>query len=178
MVLDTIEAWTGFLFVFFLPGFALTRAVYPEQRAFRPLNLLIALQQSVLAVVLSVVLTILVGFLWLGTPTGVQAHWTSPLLEASLGGVTLVGFAAAALRGSFARVPPSASRGEDAPGESHPLELVRALDRLARDERRLRNRLRVLGAGSSEADEIERSLKRLRGEADRLRAEREAEYAA
>lgn len=178
MVLDTLEAWTGFLLVFFLPGFALTRAVFPDQRAFRPLNLLVALEQAISAIVLSVVLTILIGFLWLGTPTGVEAHWTNPILEASLSGVTLVGLAVAALRGSFSRVPPPAYRGEEAPGESAPLELGRALDRLARDERRLRHRLRVLGAGSSEADEIERSLKRLRGEADRLRAEREAEYAA
>lgn len=171
------EAVIGTLLVFVLPGFGITRALFPERRVFRPRSWTNLLEQLTSSVVLSVGVTILVGFAWLGTPTGVQASWSDPLIEANLAAVTGGALAVAIVRGSFSAQPPDSPPIEPQGGHSDPTELIRRLDRLARDERSIRHRIRVAGPKSSEAEPLTQELERIRADAAHLRAERESEYA-
>jgi hypothetical protein len=171
------EALLGLLLVYFLPGFGVVRAMFPERRVFRPLSLRTLVEELTASLVLSVALAILIGFVWLGTSTGVQASWSQPLVELTLGLIGLVGLALAAFRGSFARIPPTATEPEPSPGEAGAFELIRSLDQIAREERRLTHRLRVVGEGSSESTAIRAELERVRAESARIRRLREAEYA-
>ena len=172
------ETLLGLLLVFFLPGFGVLRALFPEQRVFRPLSLRTLVEEVTGSLVLSVTLTILVGFAWLGSTTGVQASWSDPIVEVILGAIAGLALAVAALRGSFARTPPPAPALEPTAGEAGAFELLRALDQFAREERRLEHKLRVVGEGSREAEAIRDALERVRSEADQVRRRREAEYAA
>jgi hypothetical protein len=178
MTVDAAFAVGGIILIFFLPGFGLTRALFPEQRVFRPRSLRTLVEQLTLSVFASLVLTVLVGFAWLGTSTGFEAAPSNPLVELTLAAVTVVALAAATLRGSFSRNPPRAPHPSEELGHERPLELVRALDDLAREERRLRHRLRSVEADSREHATVTAELESVRGEASRLKARREAEYAS
>jgi uncharacterized membrane protein len=108
-----LEIVAGVLLVFVVPGYAITKATFPEWRLRGPEALLRAVEIGTLSLVLSVTVTILVGFV-LGAAPGnyFQASWSDPLLEALLAAITGVALAAAVLRGAFRRVPPAApSRG-------------------------------------------------------------------
>ncbi|HEV2166420.1 MAG TPA: DUF1616 domain-containing protein [Thermoplasmata archaeon] len=174
---EPLEIVAGLLLVFFLPGFAITRALFPERRVFRPLSWKNLLEQLTSSVVLSVALTILVGFVWLGTSTGVQANWSDPLEEATLGAVAAVALGIAVARGGFSVLPPKSAPLEPQGGHSDPVEVVHRLDLLAREERTLTHRIRVVGSRSDAAQPLVQELERVQGEAARLRAEREEEYA-
>jgi hypothetical protein len=173
---DPLEAAVGLLLLFFLPGFALTRALYPERRVLRPLSLLRLVEQLTLGIVLSVALGILVGFVWLGTPGGVQAGWSEPLVELTLAGIAAAAFAVAFARGSFARVPPAGPALEAQGGLSDPTTLLHELEGLHREERRIRHRLRVAGAKGRAAGDDAQELERVRQEIRRIESGREAEY--
>jgi hypothetical protein len=177
MPASSLEAAVGLLLIFFLPGFGLTRAIFPEQRVFRPLSLRTLVEQLTGSLVLSIVATILVGFGWLGSSVGAQATWSDPRIELSLAVVTVAALAAAAARGSFARTPPAGPRLEPNAGQEGPLELLRRLDELAHEERRLLHRLRTAGEGTPEGKAVRGELDRVRAEAETVRRRREAEYA-
>jgi hypothetical protein len=170
------ESAIGLLLVYFLPGFGITRAVFPERRVFRPWSAKDLLEQATASIVLSVGTTILVGYAWLGTSLGVQAGWNDPVIEVTLAVVAAVAFAVAAGRGSFSREPPPGPLRADVATESDPMELVHELERLSREERGLRHRIRVAGPGSKEAEPLAQELSRVRAEAARLRAERGEAY--
>ena len=174
---DFAEVGAGLLLVFFLPGFGLTRALFPERRVFRPLSFRGLLEQLASSLVLSVAVTIVVGFAWLGTSPGVQAGWSTPYVEATLAAITAAAFAVAIARGSFSRDPPLARALEPDGSPVDPMEIVAKLDRLAREERRLAHKLRIAGGSSAESEPIQRALAANRAEASQLRSEREAEYA-
>jgi len=174
---NLLEASAGLLLVLFLPGFALTRALFPERRVFRPLSLRTAVEQLASSVVLSVVLAIVVPFAWLGSASGVEADWTDPLIEVSLSAVAVAGLAVAVVRGSFSRTVPAAPPEERVPGEDDPMGLLRRLEANAREERRIRHRIRVAPSGSPEGQRLKDDLDRVRAEGESLRREREAEYA-
>jgi hypothetical protein len=167
----------GLLLIFLLPGFGLTRAIWPERRVLRPLSLRALVEQLTTSLVLSVVATVLVGFAWLGSSAGVQATWSDPVVEGTLALLAAAALVVAAARGSFARVPPEAPRLEPEGGHEGPLELLRRLDQYERDERRLEHRLRTAGEASSEGRTIRAELDRLRAEAEALKERRESEYA-
>ncbi len=167
------QGLVGLLLVFFLPGFAVARAVFPERRILRPFSSIALVESIALGLVLSVAITILVGFAWLGSSVGFQAGWSDPLVEATLAAVALVGFVVAYWRGSFARVPPVPATVEPNVPESDPIDLIRELERLHREERRIRHRLRTRTEGRADA---ERELEGVRSEIARLAAQREAEY--
>ncbi|MCI4357930.1 MAG: DUF1616 domain-containing protein [Thermoplasmata archaeon] len=175
---ETWEVIVGLLLLFLLPGFGVTRALFPERRVFRPVSLKNLLEQLTSSIVLSVAITILVAFAWLGTPIGVQAGWSDPLVEETLGAVTAVAFGVAAFRGSFARVPPPARRTESGTGGSDPMVLIRRLDELARSERSLKHRIRTAGADAVRSAPWVEELARIQAEAAQLRAKREEEYAS
>ena len=171
------EAAAGLLLVFFLPGFALTMATFPEWRVRGPDGLLRLLEIGTLSVVLSVVLTVLAGYVLLAAaPGGFQAYWSAPVLEALLAAIAAIGFAVGAVRGAYSRVPPRPTVPEEA-GEVGAWELLRELERLGREERRLTHQLRVAGAQTPEGARLRAELDAVAEERATLQRRREAEYA-
>jgi hypothetical protein len=173
--LDVGEAAIGGLLLFVLPGFAVTRAMFPEWRLTGPGALRRALETATLAFVLSIALTVLAGYALLGlAPGGFSAGWSDPLLEAVLAGITAVGLAIAALEGGFSRVGPAPTRASPDPGGEGAWEVTRELDRLRREERRIR---RSLGAGDGAAEPLRAELDRVSARVEELERAREAQYA-
>jgi uncharacterized membrane protein len=174
------EVVAGGLLVFFVPGYALAKATFPEWRVRGREALLRLLELVTLGFVLSVVLTVLVGYALLAAaPGGFQAYWTDPLLEAVLAGIAVVAFLVGWLRGAYAREPPEAAAADEVDtGDAGAWELSRELDRLAREERRIRHELRVTGKDSPEARRLAGELDRVGAERAALQQRREAEYAS
>ena len=171
------EAVAGLLLVFFVPGYAVVKATFPEWRIRGPEAYLRLVETVTLAFVLSVVLTVLLGTVLLLTPAGVQVYWTDPVLEATLAGVAIVAGVAGWLRGAYRKQPPlTATPPGD--GEEGAWELTRELEAIIRAERRVQHALRVAEPRSTEASRLEAELSELRNRREELRREREAEYAA
>lgn len=176
--LTDVEAAVGILLIFFLPGYALTRALFPEWRIRGPDATLRAIETATLSFVTSVAFAVFVGYLLLvASPGGFQAYWSSPVLELILAAITVVGLVLAYVRGAFDHDPPRAPSAEPGGGEEGAWELLRELDRLAREERRLEHALRTADGNSIEAARLKEQLAHVRSEAEGLRARREAEYA-
>jgi hypothetical protein len=176
MTVSPLEALIGVLLVFVLPGLALSRALFPEWRFRGPDGLVRVVETASLALILSVALTIVVGFGLLSSSAGFSASWSDPALEAVLGVITVVGFAVAWLRGAFARVPPAARPLEPLGGEEGSAEALGRAEELLREERRLRHALRVAHDEASTA-RLQNDLSRVRAEVRRLGTAREEEYA-
>ncbi|MCI4369300.1 MAG: DUF1616 domain-containing protein [Thermoplasmata archaeon] len=174
---NPVEVVVGLLLVFALPGFALTRALFPEWRLRGPDALERIVETATLSLVTSVALTVLVGFALLNGPGGgFQASWSQPVLEGVLAGIAAVGFAIALVRGGFSKTAPSGPAPEASPGVEGAWELLRRLEGLYRQERRLRHEIRGIPAGSPRAAELSQQLEQVRSESDRLKRAREAEY--
>ena len=179
-LLSGVEFAAGVLLLFFAPGYAVTRATFPEWRVRRArdpgLRLIVLVT---LSFVLSVALTVLVGYLLLtAAPGGFQAYWSSPVLEGILAAITIVGLGAAWYRGAFDRgaVPEGVRSPTIDLGEEGAWGLLQELDRLAHDERRLLHSLRTSPAGSVERSRLEQELSQLRETQSDLQARREASY--
>ncbi len=172
------EAIAGFLLVFFVPGYALAKAVFPEWRIRGAAALRRLVEVVTLAFVLSVVLTVLVGYgLLVATPAGFQAYWSDPVLEAVLAGVAAVAFAAAWARGAFRRTPPVPARPIEGPSEEGARELTEYLAGLEREARRVRHQLRTGVSDPAERDRLNARLEEIRLESRRAAERREALYA-
>jgi len=178
-VLAVPEAIVGGLLVFFVPGYAVTKSLFPEWRVRGPEGTRRLLETVTLSFVTSVGLSVLVGYGLLSlAPGGFLASWSDPVLEAALALVALVAFAVAVARGSFARNPPPAPAAREGGGEEGAWEVSRELERLGRDERRLEHAVRVSAAGSPERSRLASELENVRAERDALRQRREEEYAS
>ena len=172
------EIVAGFLLVFFLPGYSVTRAAFPEWRIRGPSAMRRAVEEITLSFVLSVVLTVLVGGAFLSlAPAGFQASWSDPALEAALAGIAAVALVVAWARGSFRRSPPVRAAPIDLSREEGALELTRHLDELSREERRVRHLLRAGVQNPEERDRLNQRLEEIRAESLEIAARREAEYA-
>jgi len=177
-VLGLAEGILGGLLLFFLPGYAVTKALFPEWRVRGREGGRRLVEIVTLSFVTSVGLTVLVGYGILSlNPGGFAAAWSDPLLEAVLTFVTVVAFAVAVVRGAFARVPPSVRLTAEPEGEEGAWEVSRELERLDRDERRLEHAIRVSSQGPAEEDRLKSELASVRAERDALRRKREGEYA-
>jgi uncharacterized membrane protein len=177
-LLSVPEALAGLLLVFFVPGYALTRAVFPEWRLRPPHTLRVLVETLTLSFVLSLVLTVLVGYLLLSVaPGGFRAFWSDPVLEGALFALAVAALGIAAARGAFAKVAPAAPPKEDRPGEEGAWELSRELDRLQREERRLRHDLRVSSGTPTETAALRERLREVQAQTTDLARRREAEYA-
>jgi hypothetical protein len=180
---DTVSsaAWeiaVGLPLLFFVPGYTVAKALFPEWRVRGVIRWRRLLEIATLAFVLSVVLTVLVGGLLLAaSPSGFQASWSDPEVEAILAGIALVGFVAGWMRGAYSREPPAGQRPEEEPGGEGAWPLQERLDDLAREERRLRHRLRTGGVAGAERTALEGEIERVRTERESLGRAREAEYA-
>ena len=177
---NAVETLVGLLLLFVVPGYAVTRAVFPEWRMRGENALRRGVEVLTLSFVLSVSLTVLLGYVLLSAFSGgFSAAWSDPLLEATLAAVTLVAGSVAYLRGAFARVPPIPPRWtEEEPGEEGAWEVTVELDRLAREERRLEHDLRRIGADPERTRVLRSSLEGVRAERESLERRREAEIGA
>lgn len=172
------EILAGVLLVFALPGYGITKATFPEWRLRGANALLRAVEVGTLSLVLSVTVTILVGFV-LGNLPGsfFQAGWSDPLLEAILAAISAVGLTIGVLRGGFSKVPPAAPALEPSAGEEDPMALIRALEANQRHARRLEHALRQLKPDDPQRSRLENELADTQRKSQELRASREAEYA-
>jgi uncharacterized membrane protein len=172
-----LEILAGFLLIFFVPGFTVTRATFPEWRVRGAGGRRRLVETVTLSFVLSVGLTVLVGYAILaGGPTGFQASWSDPVLEAILAGIAAVAFVVGIARGAYRREPPP---GPSAAPEAEvdPLELTRELDRLAREERRIRHQLRVGTPPPAEQEQLNARLAAIVSERSELETRQEASFA-
>jgi uncharacterized membrane protein len=177
-LLGIAEGVAGGVLLFFLPGYALTKALFPEWRVRGPEGGRRLLETVTLSFVTSIGLTVVVGFGILDlVPGGFAAAWSDPVLEGALAAVALVGFVGAFFRGAFARTPPATPTAAGASGEEGAWELSRELERLGRTERRLEHAIRVSTQGPTEAARLTAELESVRAERDALRRKREDEYA-
>jgi len=175
-VVSLVEAVVGGLLLFFIPGYAVTKATFPEWRIRGPEGARRLLETVTLSFVVSIGLTVIVGFGILDlAPGGLSATWTDPLLEGALALVAAVAFAASVFRQAWSREPPRAAA---APREEGAWELSRELERLGRDERRLQHALRVSGGSAADEARLSAELESVRAERDALRKRREEEYAS
>ena len=176
--LSVVEAVVGGALVFVLPGAAVAKAVFPERRVRGPDGVRWALELAALALVLSVVLTVVVGAVLLSVaPGGFAASWSDPLLEAVLAAITAVAFVAAAAQGAFRSVPPPTRPSAEEPGSEAPWELADALGRLQRERKGLERDLARLGtADTALGERLRGRLARIGEEEATLRERREADY--
>ncbi|MGA7846309.1 MAG: hypothetical protein WCB18_04370 [Thermoplasmata archaeon] len=172
------EILVGLLLVFALPGYGITKATFPEWRIRGPEALLRVVEVATLSLVLSVTVTILVGFV-LGNLPGsfFQAGWSDPLLEGILAAISAVGISVAILRGGFSKIPPAAPTPEPSPGEENPMALLRALEANQREARRLQHAIRQLKPEDPDRGRLENELVETQRRSQELRTNREAEYA-
>jgi uncharacterized membrane protein len=172
-----LEGLVGALLLFFIPGYAVAKALFPEWRVRGPQGGRRLLEIVTLSFVMSVGLTVVVGFGILDlVPGGFAAAWSDPVLEAVLAAITAVALVAAFFRGAFARTPPTGLSVAEGKGEEGAWELSRELERLGRDERRLQHALRVSSANPAESARLTVELDSVRAERDALRRQREEEY--
>jgi Protein of unknown function (DUF1616) len=173
-----LEAGAGLLLLFFVPGYATTRAIFPEWRLRGPDPWRTGLETVTLSFVLSIGWTVVVGYLLLqGSGAGFQADWAHPQLELGLTLVALGAFLIGWAEGAYARKAPSPRRATPDPGGEGAWELSRRLDRLDQEERRLEHQLRVASRSTPAAGELRSRLTALQEESSRLRRAREEEYA-
>jgi hypothetical protein len=178
MVLDTLEPIAAGALFFALPGLALTRALFPEWRIAGPLALTRAIETATLGILLSLTLTILVGFgLTFGPTQSFPAGWTNPLLETILAAIAGLALVVAVLRGGFSRTPPPAPALEPAPGADSPEAVFRELARLRHEASGVRRELRRRGQRPEDVAELRSRLQAIDAEVERLQERRSAEYA-
>lgn len=177
MVLDTLEAILGGFLILAAPGLAWSRALFPEWRIAGPQAYLRAVETASMAVVVSLSLTIVVGFgLTFNTNGSFPASWSDPLLEAILAAIAVVGAVLAWARGGFSRVPPPAPALEPAPGADSPEELLRDLARLQAESRRLRHALRRGGISENQAASVRGQLAETDRSIEELKSRREEAF--
>ncbi len=173
----SLEVVAGILLVFFAPGYFVTKATFPEWRVRGDEALVRAIEIGTLSFVLSVTLTVLVGYgLLAGGPQGFQASWTDPVLEAILFAIAILAFGVGVARGAYRTIPPVRT-APGLPGEARPFELGQELTRLDREEIRLRRELDRSDT-SEEQEKLESELDAVRARRAELQRRREAEYAA
>ena len=175
--LDAVLAGVGLLLVFVLPGFTVTKAVFPEWRVRGRSAGVVAVELAALSVVTSVSFTILFGYGLLSLPgAGFAAGWSNPLLEMILAGVAAIGLVVGIARGAYAPTPPAVSPPEPSPGSEDGWQLIEQLHAIDRERRRVRHALRAGTASKEESNRQRERLDQLDRESEMLRARREAEY--
>jgi len=176
-VTTVVEAVVGGLLLFFVPGFAVAKALFPERRRTGPHGVRWLLELVTLGFVLSVVLTVVVGSVLLAAPGGFAASWSDPLLEAILAAIAAVAFAAGLLEGAYAATPPTRRVAVDGPGETGAWELTQQLDRLQLERLGLERELARTPSADREARASLGARLATVGEQEAaLRRRREADY--
>jgi membrane protein implicated in regulation of membrane protease activity len=157
------------LLFFFVPGFLLMKALWPEWRFRGVKGLERGLTLVAGGVVLSVALTIIIGF-YLGNTGLFQAGQGNPLLEEILAAISVVCLIAGWWRGAYSAKAPPESRLTEPPlyGEDDADSFGSTMEQIARDQRRIRHELRI-----AKRDDP-REAERLQGELDSLASRQRA----
>ena len=147
------------LLFFFVPGFLLVKALWPEWRVRGPTGAENLLKLLAGGVILSTALSLLIGF-YLGNTGLFQAGPSDPILEATLAGLSAAFAIAGWFRGAYARTPPTPApiAGEVLPGEEDTLDYLASLGELGREERRLRHEVRVARKAGQETGSVQKQL--------------------
>lgn len=172
------QAILGGLLIFVLPGFTITKAVFPEWRVLKRGALRRLAELVTLSLVTSVALTVLMGYVLLAAaPGGFQAFWSDPVLEIALAAITVVAFAFGLARQAYSRTPPPTTLPSPRPPdlEEKAWDVSGQLDRLQREERRLLRSLRRASADGSDAAELRQRLEEIRAETAAAGRAREGE---
>ena len=172
------QAILGGLLIFVLPGFTITKAVFPEWRVLRRGSLRRLVELVALSLVTSVAVTVLAGYVLLAAaPGGFQASWSDPVLEIALFAITVVAFVWGLARHAYSRSPPPTLR----PSTSRPdleekaWEVSGRLERLQREERRILRSLRRVRADGAEEADLRQRLEEVRAETAAVGRAREGE---
>jgi hypothetical protein len=177
MTVSAPEVVVGGLLLYALPGYTVTKALFPEWRIRGEVALLRAIEIGTLSLVLSVTFTVLAGFALGALPGSLfQAGWGDPLLELLLAAIAALGAAAGLLRGAYRRHPPAAPALVPDPG-TDAWTLLRQLEDLHRRERRLQHALRRSSLPADERLRLQTELGEVIRRAESLTQSREAEYA-
>lgn len=176
MVVDTLESAAGVFLLFVAPGYAWTRALFPEWKFRGPRRWENGVRTVTLTLVWSVAIDVVAGSVLTEVPSlGFSAAWSDPRLEWILLATTIGGLVTAMGRGAFRL------RGESTapapPGESPPLGWMREADRLVRDQARLRRKIRKSPVESPERTRFERELIEVSEQLTEVHRRREAELA-
>jgi hypothetical protein len=173
---NAAEALAGLALIFFLPGFGIARATFPEWRFRGPDGTVRLLETLTVSLFGSVGVTVVVGFGLLNSSIGFGAMWSNPTLFEALAGLTAVALVIAFVRGAFSRVPPvGPAREAESPD---PFEAIGELERLNAEERRLRHRLRVVSRDDPGRARLQADLDGILDQQGRVVATREAELNA
>lgn len=176
--LSAVETAAGLLLVFFVPGYAIAKALFPDWRVRGREGLRRLVELVTLSFLLSVVLTVLVGYFEMTlAPGGFRSYWADPVLEVSLTAVAVVAFALGLARGAYRTVPPPRPAVAPYGGEEGVFDLTLELDRLRREGQRIRHALRTGSPTASERDRLRTRLEEVEGASAELQRRREAEYA-
>lgn len=156
---------------FFVPGYLLMKALWPEKRWRGPDATIVAIEMVTGGFLASLSLFLLVGFV-LGNAGEFEAGASDPLLEGILAGFAAIFFVVGWFLGAYRReAPPAPSFVEPpAPGEE---DLGPILDRFqawSREERELRRELHHLRRSGGDPKEVERVTQEL----ETLKAQRRA----
>ena len=176
MSVPAYEAAAAILLFFVVPGLAISRAVFPEWRFRGPGGTEHAVETAALSLVLSVSLTVLVGFALANSPgAGFSASWSDPILQVVLFAITMLALAVAFIRGAFNREPPRPIHPV-VPVPNGDWATLRRLDRLARERSHVLRALRRARSDPEEVRRLESRLEELKTESDRVKRNREAEF--
>ncbi|HTT26083.1 MAG TPA: hypothetical protein VMH90_03865 [Thermoplasmata archaeon] len=173
MPFDAVLGPSGLFLLYGAPGLGVAAAVFPEKFRWRP-QLEDVVELAVLAVVVSVAVTILFGSALAATPNGFASTWASPALLVGDGAVAVVGGLVGVGRRVAGVVPaPPELASPDAGGWA----TLRSLEAMAREERRITRALRRTSGEGPERSALEARLRDLKAERESLRKSREAEFA-
>lgn len=167
------------LLFFFVPGYLLVKALWPEKRWRGPQGPMTAVEMLTGGFVASLAIFLVVGFA-LGNSGLFYASPSSPTLEGLLAGLALVFFALGWFRGAFRQDPPPAPSYVEPPlpGEEDLEPTLEKFQRWATEERGLQRALRRARREGSSASEVERlksELETLRTTRRKAEKDREAE---
>jgi hypothetical protein len=176
VVVDALETAAGAFLLFVAPGYAWTRAVFPEWRFAGPDRWGVGVRVATLTFVWSIAIDIVVGSVLTEVPSlGFSAAWSDPKLEVALVLLTAAGLVAAVVRGAFRPIREAAPAP---PGvERSPLSWMQEADRLARDEARLRRQIRRSAPESPERSRLESELQAVSERLAETHRQRERELA-
>lgn len=177
---DALFAVGSLALFFFVPGYLMVKALWPEKRWRGPDRSAVALEMVTGGFVASLGIFLLVGFA-LGNTGNFWASSSDPVLQEVLVAFALLFLGLGWFRGAFARDPPPVPRfvEPEGPGEEPVEPVVERFRRMMREEAKLEREIRQrrrAGAPAGEIEALQAELKSLRESRRKAEREREASY--
>lgn len=177
-LLDVLFALVALWLYFFVPGYLLVKALWPEKRWKGPKAEMTAVEMVTAGFVSSLGLLLVIGFV-LGNTNAFQASEADPLLEEVLAALSLAFLALGWFRGAYAREPPPAPSFVEpvSAGEEDLAPTFSRFESLLREEREAQRSLRQARREKAPSDEVralEARVEEVRAKRRRAQQEREA----